>query len=161
MSDSDNRKIFGVIVECAKLTPEIFVKAIEEMTKDLNKPPQGKTSLNKLMQTGKVDNIEVNDSNIGSFAQIAKKYNLTYALKRIQEENGKKQYLVCFHSKDLDTMHKAFKEYSYKQTHKKETLLSKKKVSEIQMPSHEMENERSRTKEREHQKQRSSKQLER
>ena len=34
MSDSDNRKIFGVIVECAKLTPEIFVKAIEEMTKD-------------------------------------------------------------------------------------------------------------------------------
>ena len=29
-------------------------KAIEEMTKDLNKPPQGKTSLNKLMQTGKV-----------------------------------------------------------------------------------------------------------
>ena len=116
MSDSDNRKIFGVIVECAKLTPEIFVKAIEEMTKDLNKPPQGKTSLNKLMQTGKVDNIEVNDSNIGSFAQIAKKYNLTYALKRIQEENGKKQYLVCFHSKDLDTMHKAFKEYSYKQT---------------------------------------------
>ena len=93
MSDSDNRKIFGVIVECAKLTPEIFVKAIEEMTKDLNKPPQGKTSLNKLMQTGKVDNIEVNDSNIGSFAQIAKKYNLTYALKRIQEESGKKQYL--------------------------------------------------------------------
>lgn len=137
------------------------MKAIEEMTKDLNKPPQGKTSLNKLMQTGKVDNIEVNDSNIGSFAQIAKKYNLTYALKRIQEESGKKQYLVCFHSKDLDTMHRAFKEYSYKQTHKKETLLSKKKVSEIQMPSHEMENERSRTKEREHQKQRSSKQLER
>ena len=82
-------------------------------------------------------------------------------MKRIQEENGKKQYLVCFHSKDLETMHKAFKEYSYKQTHKKETLLSKKKVSEIQMPSHEMENERSRTKEREHQKQRSSKQLER
>lgn len=33
MSDSDNRKIFGVIVECAKLTPEIFVKAIEEMTR--------------------------------------------------------------------------------------------------------------------------------
>lgn len=126
MSDSESRKTLGVIVECAKLTPEIFAKAIEDMIKNISdKQPQGKTSLNKLMKTGKVDSIEVNDSNIGSFAQTARKYNLTYALKRVQDENGKKQYLVCFHGRDLDTMQKAFQEYSYKQTHKKETLFNK------------------------------------
>lgn len=160
MSDQESRKTLGVIVECAKLTPEIFTKAIEDMMKNLsNKQPQGKTSLNKLMKTGKVDSIEVNDSNIGSFAQTARKYNLTYALKRVQDENGKKQYLVCFHGKDLDTMQKAFQEYSYKQTHKKETLFSRKKVAEIQVPVPEQENELSRTKQKQRKKERSDKNI--
>lgn len=160
MSDQESRKTLGVIVECMKLTPEIFTKAIEDMMKNLsNKQPQGKTSLNKLMKTGKVDSIEVNDSNIGSFAQTARKYNLTYALKRVQDENGKKQYLVCFHGKDLDTMQKAFQEYSYKQTHKKETLFSRKKVAEIQVPVPEQENELSRTKQKQRKKERSDKNI--
>ena len=160
MSDQESRKTLGVIVECMKLTPEIFTKAIEDMMKNLsNKQPQGKTSLNKLMKTGKVDSIEVNDSNIGSFAQTARKYNLTYALKRVQDENGKKQYLVCFHGKDLDTMQKAFQEYSYKQTHKKETLFSRKKVAEIQVPVPEQENELSRTKQKQRKKERSEKNI--
>lgn len=160
MSDQESRKTLGVIVECMKLTPEIFTKAIEDMMKNLsNKQPQGKTSLNKLMKTGKVESIDVNDSNIGSFAQTARKYNLTYALKRVQDENGKKQYLVCFHGKDLDTMQKAFQEYSYKQTHKKETLFSRKKVAEIQVPVPEQENELSRTKQKQRKKERSDKNI--
>ena len=160
MTEHENRKTLGIIIECVKLTPEIFTKAIEDMMKNLyNKQPQGKTSLNKLMKTGKVDSIEVNDSNIGSFAQTARKYNLTYALKRVQDENGKKQYLVCFHGKDLETMQKAFKEYSYKQTHKKETLFSKKKVAEIQVSAPEQENELSRTKQKQRKKERSEKNI--
>lgn len=160
MSDQESRKTLGVIVECAKLTPEIFTKAIEDMIKNLsNKQPQGKTSLRKLMKTGKVDSIEVNDNNIGSFAQTARKYNLTYAVKRVHDENGKKQYLVCFHGKDLDTMQKAFREYSYKQTHKKETLFSRKKVAEIQVPVPEHENELSRTKQKQRKKERSDRNI--
>lgn len=160
MSDQESRKTLGIIVECAKLTPEIFTKAIEDMIKNLStKQPQGKTSLNKLMKTGKVDSIEVEDSNIGSFAQTARKYNLTYALKRVQDENGKKQYLVCFHGRNLDTMKKAFQEYLYKQTHKKETLFSRKKVAEIQVPVPEQENELSRTKQKQRKKERSEKNI--
>lgn len=160
MSDYESKKTIGVIVECARLTPEIFAKAIEDMLKNIvNKQPQGKTSLNKLMKTGKVDSIEVNDSNIGSFSQIARKYDLTYALKRVQDENGKKQYLVCFHGKDLDTMQKAFQEYSYKQTHKKETLFSKKRVAEMQVSVPEHENELSRTKQKQRKKERSDRNI--
>lgn len=160
MSDSENRKLLGIVVECTKMTPEIFEKAIEDMLSNIaNKNPQGRTSLDKLMKSGKVENIAVSDSNIGSFAKTARKYNLTYALKRTQTEDGKKQYLVCFHGKDLDTMQRAFKEYSYNQTHQKETLLSKKKVAEIQVSAPEQENERSRQKQKEHKKERSGKHL--
>lgn len=160
MSDHENRRTLGVIVECVKLTPEIFTKAIEDMLKNIaNKQPQGKTSLNKLMKSGKVDSIEVSDSNIGSFSQTARKYDLTYALKRVQDENGKKQYLVCFNGKDLDTMQKAFQEYSYNQTHKKKTMFSRKKVSEIQVSAPEHENERSRSKQKELKKERSDRNI--
>ncbi len=160
MSDHENRRTLGVIVECAKLTPEILAKAIEDMLNNItNKQPQGKTSLNKLMKAGKVDNIEVSDSNIGSFSQTARKYDLTYALKRVQDENGKKQYLVCFNGKDLDTMQKAFQEYSYNQTHKKKTMFSRKKVSEIQVSAPEHENERSRSKQKEHKRERSNRNI--
>ncbi len=160
MLEHENKQVLGIIVECAKLTPEIFTKAIDDMLKNIsNKQPQGKTSLDKLMKAGKVDSIEVNDSNIGNFAQTARKYNLTYALKRIQGEDGKKQYLVCFNGKSLDTMQKAFQEYSYKQTHRKETLFSRKKVAAIQVSAPEQENELSRVKQKEHKKERSDKNI--
>lgn len=162
MSDSENRKLLGVTIECAKLTPEIFAKAITEMTSNIaNRKSSGKTTLSKLEKTGKVESIEVNDNNIGSFTKTARKYGITYALKRVTSEDDKKQYLVCFHGKDLDTMQRAFKEYSYNQTHKKETLFSKKKVAEIQVSEPNHEQEQSRSKQKEHKKERSSKQLER
>lgn len=166
MSEYENRKILGIIIECAKLTPEIFEKAIEDTLNNItNKHSQGKTSLNKLMKTGKVDSIAVKDNNIGSFAKTARKYNLTYAVKRIQgqdnEGNPQKQYLVCFHGKDMDTLQKAFREFSYNQLHQKETLFSRKKVSEIQVTVPEQENELSRTKQKEHKKKRSAKHIER
>ena len=56
-------------------------------------------------------------------------------------------------------MQKAFKEYSYKQTHKKETLFSKKKVAEIQVSAPEQENELSRTKQKQRKKERSEKNI--
>lgn len=140
MSYNENKKTLGVIIECAKMTPEIFAKAVSEMVSNMNSSQtEGRTSLNKLSKTGKLDSIEVSDSNIGSFSQTARKYDLTYALKRIQDDNGKKQYLVCFKGKDLETMQRAFKEYSYNQTHRKETLFSKKKVMSIDLSAHNME----------------------
>lgn len=140
MADLESRKTIGVIIECAKLTPEIFQQAIDDMLKNMTeKKSKGKTTLKKLMQNGRVDSIEVTDSNIGSFATTARKYNLNYAVKRIQDENGKKQYLVCFNGKDIDTMQKAFKEYTYNQTHKKETMFNKAKVAAIEVQSQKEE----------------------
>lgn len=162
MADSENRKILGITIECAKMTPEIFEKAIKEMINNIsNHKSNGKTTLNSLLKDGKVDNIEVNDSNIGSFAKTARKYNLTYALKRTKAEDGRKCYIVCFQGKDLDTMQRAFKEYSYRQTHKKETLFSRKRIAEIDISEQDKNMEQSRDKQKEHKKERSSHELER
>lgn len=160
MSDYENRKTLGVIIECAKMTPEIFAKVINEMTNNIEKnKTAGKTTLRKLMKTGKLDNIEVSEKNIGSFSRTAKKYDLTYALKRIEDNNGKKQYLVCFRGKDLDTMQKAFQEYSYNQTHKKQALFSIKKIKEINVDELNKDIDRSREKTRERKKERNSREL--
>lgn len=144
MSDQVNKKIVGIVVECIKMTPEIFSKAISDtlngISQDNNKLGR-KISLNSLSKKGKVESIEVSESNIGSFSRVARKYNINYSLKRVkgQGENGKNLYLVCFNAKDLDTVKKAFDEYAYAATHRKETLFSKKKVKDIQVtqPSQE------------------------
>lgn len=156
MADGDNRKILGVFVECAKMTPEIFAKAVSELANNTNKQSVGRTSLKKLETKGKLENIQVNDSNIGSFVKTARKYNLTYALKRTQNEDGKNLYLVCFQGKDLDTMQRAFKEYSYTQTHKKETLFSRKKIMDIDVSAHNKDMELGRDKQKQRKKERNT-----
>jgi hypothetical protein len=162
MADRENRKTLRIMIECAKMTPEIFEKAINEMINNIsNHKSNGKTTLNSLLKDGKVDNIEVNDNNIGSFAKTARKYNLTYALKRTKAEDGRKCYLVCFQGKDLDTMQRAFKEYSCRQTHKKETLFSRKRIAAIDISEQDKNMEQSRDKQKEHKKERSSHELER
>lgn len=162
MADRENRKTLGIMIECAKMTPEIFEKAINEMINNIsNHKSYGKTTLKRLLKNGEIDSIEVNDNNIGSFAKTARKYNLTYALKRTKAEDGRKCYLVCFQGKDLDTMQRAFKEYSYRQTHKKETLFSRKRIAEIDISEQDKNMEQSRDKQKEHKKERSSHELER
>lgn len=162
MADRENRKTLGIMIECAKMTPEIFEKAINEMINNIsNHKSYGKTTLKRLLKNGEIDSIEVNDNNIGSFAKTARKYNLTYALKRTKAEDGRKCYLVCFQGKDLDTMQRAFKEYSYRQTHKKETLFSRKRIAAIDISEQDKNMEQSRDKQKEHKKERSSRELER
>lgn len=162
MADRENRKALGIMIECAKMTPEIFEKAINEMINNIsNHKSYGKTTLKRLLKNGEIDSIEVNDNNIGSFAKTARKYNLTYALKRTKAEDGRKCYLVCFQGKDLDTMQRAFKEYSYRQTHKKETLFSRKRIAAIDISEQDKNMEQSRDKQKEHKKERSSHELER
>ena len=162
MADRENRKTLGIMIECAKMTPEIFEKAINEMINNIsNHKSYGKTTLKRLLKNGEIDSIEVNDNNIGSFAKTARKYNLTYALKMTKAEDGRKCYLVCFQGKDLDTMQRAFKEYSYRQTHKKETLFSRKRIAAIDISEQDKNMEQSRDKQKEHKKERSSHELER
>ena len=75
-----------------------------------NRP--GKRSLNSMMRDGsQLSNIEVTDSNIRSFEKVARRYGITYSLKKDRSANPPK-YLVFFRAKDVDVMTAAFREYT-------------------------------------------------
>ena len=62
-----------------------------------------------------MQSIEVNDSNIGSFNRIARKYGIDFAPFKVKGEN---RYLVFFKAPDADAMTAAFTEYTQKQIRK-------------------------------------------
>ena len=90
----------------------------------------------------------VNENNIGGFSNIARKHNLTYALKRITADDGSRKYLIAFKGKDTEIMNKAFNEFLQEKTQTKETLLNKEKVQENKQNISEKEKE-DKSKERE------------
>ena len=65
-----------------------------------------------MMRDGsQLSNIEVTDSNIRSFEKVARRYGITYSLKKDRSANPPK-YLVFFRAKDVDVMTAAFREYT-------------------------------------------------
>lgn len=147
--EQTDRKTLGIIVECAKMTPEIFEKALKDAVSNIgNHTPSGKITLNQLSKQGKIESIMVNENNIGGFSSIARKHNLTYALKRITADDGSRKYLIAFKGKDTEIMNKAFNEFLQEKTQTKETLLNKEKVQEIKHNISEKEKE-DKSKERE------------
>lgn len=151
--EQESRKTIGVIVECAKMTPEIFEKALSEMLQSIgnHQQPSGKTSLKQLFKQGKVESIAVDEKNIGGFSSIARKHDLTYALKRITAEDGSRKYLIAFNGKNVDVMNRAFTEFLKSKTEKEETLFSVKKVQSIEIPENAKEkNEKERERQKSH-----------
>lgn len=146
--EQESRKTIGIMVECAKMTPEIFRKVIEEMAENIHKPPTGKTSVRKMMKQGKVDSIALNENLVGDFARTARKHGLTYAVKRIEDNDGNRKYLVMFNGKNTDVMKQAFDEFTKQKTRSREAMFSREKIRkmEVQEKPPEQKNERERKK---------------
>jgi hypothetical protein len=72
----------------------------------------GKTSLKKLQERGDtLSSIEITDQNIKSFERVARKYNVTFALKKDSTQEPPK-YIVFFRGRDTDVLQQAFQEYT-------------------------------------------------
>ena len=122
--DVDERTItFGF--RAGKVTAQMLVKAMKiflaqnktgmNKSKDVKSEP-GKISMRKLMEQsgGNISNIEVTDKNIKSFDRVARKYGITYSLKKAADG----RHYVFFKAGSVDAMTAAFKEYTRKQTRK-------------------------------------------
>lgn len=73
---------------------------------------QGKTSLRELQKGGaSLSTIEVTDGNIKSFERTARKYGITFSLKKDKTQEPPR-YIVFFRGKDVDVIQQAFKEFS-------------------------------------------------
>ena len=118
MQDEVNEKVIAISIKATKLSAEVLQKSLKfllsQIKKQIDKPThhKGKQTLKQLMKPGeKVTNIEITDDNIKAFDPIAKKHNLDYHVKKI--EDGKTpQYLVFFKGKDVDVMTEAFREFT-------------------------------------------------
>ena len=88
-------------------------QAKKEAKKEAKKAFQpGKKTLNEMMREGaELTNIEITDNNIRSFEKVARKYGITYSLKK-DRSSDPPRYLVFFRAKDVDVMEAAFKEYT-------------------------------------------------
>ena len=141
MQEEVDEKTLALIISCVKLTASEFrqalgklsqkldeqnrvleaeqkeslkaVKAKREAKKEAKKAFQpGKKTLNEMMREGaELTNIEITDNNIRSFEKVARKYGITYSLKK-DRSSDPPRYLVFFRAKDVDVMEAAFKEYT-------------------------------------------------
>jgi hypothetical protein len=106
----DSKKTIDVVIQVTKLTVDIFRNVIYDLTTKRNYESRGNVRLGQLMKQGKLDSIEITDNNIKSFLDVAKKYDVSYALKR-DSSTSPPTYHVFFTSRDTETLNKAFKEY--------------------------------------------------
>lgn len=107
----DSKKTIDVVIQATKLTVDIFRNIIYDLTTKRNYESRGNVRLGQLMKQGKLDSIEITDNNIKSFLDVAKKYDVSYALKR-DSSTSPPTYHVFFTGRDTETLNKAFKEYA-------------------------------------------------
>lgn len=106
----DSKKTIDVVIQATKLTVDIFRNAIYDLTTKRNYESRGNVRLGQLMKQGKLDSIEITENNIKSFLDVAKKYDVSYALKR-DSSTSPPTYHVFFTGRDTESLNKAFKEY--------------------------------------------------
>ena len=75
-----------------------------------------------------MQSIEVNDSNIGSFTRIARKYGIDFAPYKVK---GEKKYLIFFKAPDTDAMTAAFTEYTQKEVKKASRPSIRQRLAEL------------------------------
>ena len=127
MQEEVENKIVVMITNCTKLTASELRRALEKVLAQVKSSrsrkqqkqeevPHGKMTVKELAQKDKgMQSIEVNDSTIGSFNRVARKYGIDFAPFKVKGEN---KYMVFFKTPDADAMTAAFTEYTQKQVKK-------------------------------------------
>ena len=119
MQEEVTGKTVTLIVNGAKMSEQVFEKAVKKFLEEIQKSRQpkiyrGKQTLKQLAsQNAGLANIEISDKNIKAFTHVAKKYHVDFALKK-DTAAEQPRYLVFFKSRDADAITAAFQKYSTK-----------------------------------------------
>lgn len=160
MSDEINEKTIGLIINGGKISARIFKKSLTALLRDIEQKDSmkrsrqirsyGKQSIQSLQkQNMELTNIEVTDKNIRSFERYARKYGITYALKKDRQVQPPR-YVVFFKGRDVDTMKAAFKEYTqYELNKEKKPSLRKNLRRMVERAAKQQEREKSKKRDRE------------
>ena len=97
------------------MTEQVLAKAMLAMLRkwkqSRNAPAEGKQSIKQLSKGGTLSSIEITEGNIKNFDPIARKYGISYALRK-DSASDPPRWMVFFKTKDVDALTVAFKEYS-------------------------------------------------
>lgn len=117
MQEEVTGKTVTLIVNGAKMSEQVFEKAVKKFLEEIQKSRQpkiyrGKQTLRQLAsQNAGLANIEISDKNIKAFTHVAKKYHVDFALKK-DTAAEQPRYLVFFKSRDADAITAAFQEFA-------------------------------------------------
>ena len=117
MQEEVTGKTVALIVDGAKMSEQVFEKAVKKFLEEVQKSKQpkiyrGKQTLKQLAgQNAGLANIEISDKNIKAFTHVAKKYHVDFALKK-DTTAEQPRYLVFFKSRDADAITAAFQEFA-------------------------------------------------
>ena len=108
------KKTIDISVKTERITSDILKLAMQEFLNG-KAEKKGKMSFSQLenKSNGKLDSIEVHNSNIGDFLNTARKYDVDFALKKDKSTNPP-TYHVFFSAGRSDNFQKAFSEYADK-----------------------------------------------
>jgi len=120
--DLENRSV-ALTTKATKITAQTLAKlmqaALRKMKESGDKTKPGRQSLKQLSKGGSLSSVEITEGNIKAFDPVARKYGISYELKRDASSEPPK-WVVFFRAKDADAMTAAFKEFIAK-TVKRET----------------------------------------
>ena len=125
MQEEVTRGAVTLIVDGAKLSEQVFEKAVKKFLEEIqkNQKPKiyrGRQSLKQLAsQNAGLANIEISDKNIKAFSRVAKKYHVDFALKK-DTAAEQPRYLVFFKSRDADAITAAFQEFASRKMSREE-----------------------------------------
>ena len=117
MQEEVTGKTVALIVDGAKMSEQVFEKAVKKFLEEIQKSKQpkiyrGRQTLKQLAgQNAGLANIEISDKNIKAFTHVAKKYHVDFALKK-DTAAEQPRYLVFFKSRDADAITAAFQEFA-------------------------------------------------
>lgn len=111
----DVKKGLDLCKQCSKMTGDVLKSMLSDFLdgKGTKKGRVSQRELEKSASGGKLESVEISDENIKDFSETARKYDITYALKKDSGQNPP-VYHVEFKFSDADKMNKAFAEYSGK-----------------------------------------------
>ena len=150
MQEEVTQKTIALVIKTAKLDASVLKVAMKmylNHRKQKGQKTHGRTSVKKLVGEGVgVSSIEVTDGNIKSFGQVARKYNVDFAIKKDKTCEPPK-YLVFFKGRDADAVAQAFKEFVYGNEKKKGRTSVREKLKHFrEAVSQDKNRERSREK---------------
>ena len=114
--DVEHRSVV-LATNATKMTGRMLAKlmhtALRQMKESNNRPIEGRQSMKQLSKGGSLSSVEVTDANIKAFDPVARKYSISYSLKK-DSISDPPRWLVFFRARDADSMTAAFKEFSAK-----------------------------------------------